>query len=91
MLIGQKPSDLINAPERWTRGAYARDEWGIDCDPEDPAAVRWDLVGAVAKVCRLPVRAAIQYAAFRLKVSPVTLNDCRGYYAVMMALKNAGM
>lgn len=37
-------------PTRWTQGANARDANGNKCEPEEPQAVCWCLVGAVTRV-----------------------------------------
>lgn len=37
----------IEAPERWTHGAYARDAGGREVEPTCPAAVCWCVRGAI--------------------------------------------
>jgi hypothetical protein len=37
----------IEAPERWTHGAYARDAAGRKVEPTCPDAVRWCVRGAI--------------------------------------------
>lgn len=46
----QAARDLIADPERWTQGAYARDEYGEGVDACDETAVCWCSIGALRKV-----------------------------------------
>ena len=41
---------LLTDPGHWTQGAFARTATGRGCDPQDPEAVRWCLLGAGWKV-----------------------------------------
>lgn len=41
---------LLDTPDRWTQGAYARDSEGKIVSTLDPVAVRWCLDGAICVV-----------------------------------------
>jgi hypothetical protein len=41
---------LLTDPARWTQGAFARTATGRGCDPRDPEAVCWDMLGGGWKV-----------------------------------------
>jgi hypothetical protein len=41
----------ILSPERWARGAYARNQQDQACNVQDPTAVRWCAVGTLEKEC----------------------------------------
>ena len=41
---------LLDSPEKWTRGWYARDAEGTACIAEDHKAACWCLLGAI-RVC----------------------------------------
>ena len=66
---------LLSDPKHWTRGAFARDASGFRCDPSDPDAVTFDLVGAVARCHDLPVAGAyLRLAAAGVRF-PALVND----------------
>mgnify|MGYP001559165452 CR=1 FL=1 len=44
--------ELLDGPEKWTQGAFARDRRGEDVDSDRPEAVCWCLSGAITK-CHL--------------------------------------
>jgi hypothetical protein len=57
-MLGQNPRDIlrraadrIRDPSRWTSQAVARDAQGRIVKPHDPAAVCWDVGGAIAIEC----------------------------------------
>jgi hypothetical protein len=41
-----KVKEILNAPERWTQGVYARDSRGKPCKPWESIAKKFCLVGA---------------------------------------------
>lgn len=61
----------ISDPNRWTREVAARDGHGIPCDPDQPEAACWCLVGAIVAVC--PNDQAARNQAYVLLRAP-TLN-----------------
>lgn len=42
---------LLDKPEKWTQGTYARNENASTVGPLDPQAVCWCLEGAIIKIC----------------------------------------
>ena len=57
-MAGQQPSDilrkaakLIEDPDRWAKGARARDTEGYAVEAKDPTATSWCLEGAIAITC----------------------------------------
>lgn len=40
---------LFSGPDKWTKGAYARDSHGTTVDPQSKHAVQWCLSGALWK------------------------------------------
>ena len=42
--------ELIEDPDRWTRGFYARDAEGVSVDPYSERACRFCALGAVARI-----------------------------------------
>jgi hypothetical protein len=44
-----KAKDILTDQSRWTRGAFARDEHGKMCDPEDDEARSWCVFGALRR------------------------------------------
>ncbi len=44
-----KAYELLNSPEKWTQGAYARDKYNETISSESPAAVKWCVHGAITK------------------------------------------
>ena len=45
--------NILNAPEKWTQGEYARDKDGDPIDHHDPQATCWCLDGAFHKAMRI--------------------------------------
>lgn len=45
-----KTRDLLIRPERWTKGALARDAQGVPCNVHDESARSFDLFGAIYRV-----------------------------------------
>jgi hypothetical protein len=45
-----KAYQLIDAPEKWTQGTFARDEHGESCVAYGPSAVQWCVLGALQRV-----------------------------------------
>ena len=44
-----KINELLNAPEKWTKGALAKDNEGQAVLPNDPRAESWCVLGALYK------------------------------------------
>jgi hypothetical protein len=44
-----KTYELLDTPEKWTKGAFARDSKGDPVDPVSPEAVCWCIEGALQK------------------------------------------
>lgn len=44
-----KIQELFSGPEKWTKGAYARNVNGDMLSSRDKGAVRWCLIGAIMK------------------------------------------
>lgn len=42
---------VIQDPQRWTQGWFAKDSNGRECGSLDPEAVAWDMMGAVRRAC----------------------------------------
>jgi hypothetical protein len=82
----QQTRDLINDPERWTTGVYARDFVGIGVEPDSPNAVCWCLIGAYAKVSGFSVCRAEQELNDMLDYPPTALNDCYPHQKVINKL-----
>lgn len=49
--ILRETRELLSVPDRWTKGARARDASGSSVCPENQAAASWCLGGAIAIVC----------------------------------------
>jgi len=43
--------DVLTGPKRWTRGAYARNWYGMPVGPESHNAECWCISGAARRVC----------------------------------------
>lgn len=44
-----KPSELLDSPEKWTKGAWGRCKDGSACDCRDERATCWCIIGAIYK------------------------------------------
>jgi hypothetical protein len=44
-----KTYELLDSPEKWTKGVCARDSRGKEIDPESPKAICWCIKGALYK------------------------------------------
>ena len=79
--------ELLADPDRWTRGAAARDAAGRPCSPTSSTAVAWSLDGAIERVigdweapdigeAEADRRQALELAVFdALGVDPAAFND----------------
>lgn len=88
--ILQAARKRIEDPRNWTRNADARNADGEPCSPTDPAAVAFDLLGAVYAETLEPdgVTETAQEAIDRLyaeasPVGPMTVNDTGSHGAVL--------
>jgi len=74
--------ELISVPERWTKGAFARNYSKEECDPEDTMAMCWCVHGAFEKIsldCDENIADSIylarrQYMKF-IKCGVISFND----------------
>jgi hypothetical protein len=44
-----KAYELLSSPEKWTKGAYARDEEGVSISCKSPEAVQFCSLGAIER------------------------------------------
>jgi hypothetical protein len=84
---------LIEKPERWTKGWFARTEAGEKVAPRDPRAVCWCVEGALCKILNLPtITTAGVDARNELECAydlDATYNDNRTHADVLALLKRA--
>lgn len=84
-----------NHPERWLQGTNARNKWFEKCRPNDPAACRWCLYGAILLIYR-------QNSVALHKVKMVLLdhgmsdnitgyNDSANFEEILNLVKEAGI
>lgn len=50
LALARRVRALLEAPERWTQGYFARDAAGQECVSKDPAAQCWCIVGAMVRL-----------------------------------------
>jgi hypothetical protein len=81
----KKARDILSIKSRWTFNAYARTEEGEGCWGEDPAAVKWCLLGALFKHDRDNFTGPAYFALLRSAggASLHHLNDIEGWQAVL--------
>jgi hypothetical protein len=80
--------DLIADEDHWTHHTLARTASGKSCDPYDPKASAWCLVGAFARVAggaRNPESVLMEL----LGENPAFVNDAHGHAAVLALLDRA--
>ena len=75
-----KIHQLLSGPEKWTRYVPARDANGNRVQPRDESAVRWDLLGAIAR-CYPPavaheVEMRLRHYLFARRNGKLKLGDC---------------
>ncbi len=75
-----KVSELFSHWRAWTQGVPARDADGNRVEPRDERAVKWDLLGAIAK-CYPPAEAhdvemRVRHHLFQRKDGKLKLGDC---------------
>lgn len=75
-----KIHQLLSGPEKWTRYVPARDGEGNRVSPRDAAAVRWDLLGAIAR-CYPPavaheIEMKLRHYLFARRNGKLKLGDC---------------
>ena len=85
--------ELLSDKDRWTHGAFARNEAWEEVDENSPTAVQWCLLGAKYKLNLTYKEAIYLYdARDRLYGSHIILtylNDGLGYEAVMNVIREA--
>lgn len=69
-----KLSQLLDKPEKWTKGASARDKSGEVVSPDSPNAICWCLAGAMRR-CRLDKDVAINVVRDVIGGSITEFND----------------
>ncbi len=79
---------LIEDPERWTQGAFARDAEGHSTPPCSPDAVCWCATGALRQVCPEGLSQEV-FLALEPTGSPESVNDDEGYAATIAMFDRA--
>jgi len=74
---------LIADPERWTQGAWARDEEGGPVGTLSPAAVCFCAQGALVHVSRSGHERALEALSVAAGRRPTVVNDFDGHAAVL--------
>ena len=84
-----KAWELLNSAETWTKGAYARDVYGDCVTIYSADAVRWCVIGAIAKCYNPESQLHMKAESLLSKVvgSPTTWNDASDYQTVYNTLK----
>jgi len=85
---------IIEDPERWTQGAYARHANGNPIGPLEENACRWCALGALEKAGDDPVSLDALYALNNVSgqmggLTPHDLNDQRSHADVVEMFKRA--
>jgi hypothetical protein len=76
-----KVKDILSDPSKWTQGAPARDQLGEECPPASPQAVKYCVLGAIAKA--YPKREDRIAAAWRVRDAVIDLGwRCRNPLAI---------
>lgn len=69
LTIIQDLRKLLDQPDRWTTGSYARNAKGRPMMPEDPEATCWCLMGALGKVAGFQPTRERDYAYQTIKAT----------------------
>jgi hypothetical protein len=84
---------LVENEHTWTQGVFARDETGLEVEPDASRAVRWCAEGALKKVGGLANGEAIDTALGTflgiVGYGLHHINDCKGREAVVALFKKA--
>lgn len=61
---------LLESPEKWTQGVFARDTDSLSVEPDSASAVSWCLIGAIRQVAHNLDDRAPREQAMKRAVSP---------------------
>lgn len=75
-----KVHELLSSPDKWTKGAYARNDAGYAVPATDPEAVSFCLLGAIQRcyLDRSDVKARLFEACYTsFYMGPINYNDAK--------------
>lgn len=79
---------LISSPLSWTQGAFARDKFGKEVDPDRLTACCWDSNGALA-IAGPPYKRARLLLSMQMQPGIATFNDSHTHEEVLAAWDKA--
>jgi len=102
-----KPSALLTDSSKWTKYTTARDAGGNPVGVWNPAAVKWDLLGALARQTAMPTKQAETHirqtevwgiwvddnakAEFKSQRTLADFNDTTSFEWLALALRQANL